>query len=308
VKAVLKGAALAQAAGSHQLQLAGHRPLGVSLPELLAAGQRSVEHPRLFLFECYRRAAGFRASPDPLAAYTMDLRRELVEEHDAATCRELMQRMAESDTAWVPTLQVLAMSARAGDPVFRDDPRLKYIPWPLREGMWTPDANSAVRKSRQPGHRDTYRQMYQAAQSHLAEAHAAGVEILLGTDAGDTYIFPGFSVHDELAEFVAAGISPGNALRIATAGAARFSGLENSYGSIEAGKAADILLLNANPLRNISATRDIHALLYNGQLFNRAALDQLLDFARNQSSSIRFNLQLLWSLVNSPIVRVQFAD
>ena len=299
---------LAGEARAHGLFMAGHRPLGVSLPELIAAGQRSVEHPRLFLLECYRGAREFRALHDPLAAFNMDLRRKLVQEHDTDTCVRLMASMASAKTAWVPTLQVLAMSARAHDPGFRNDPRLKYIPWPIREGMWMPDADNAARRSRLPGHVKTYEQLYQLAQRNLLHAHQAGVELLVGTDAGDTYIFPGFAVHDELREFVEAGVSAADTLRLATLGAATFSGLDHQYGSIEEGKAADILLLDDNPLDNIEATRSIYGLLFNGQFFDRAALDELLSFAEQQSNGIQFNLKLLWSLVSSPIVRVQFAD
>jgi hypothetical protein len=299
---------LAGEARAHGLSMAGHRPLGVSLPELIAAGQRSVEHPRLFLMECYRGASEFRALDDPLAAYNMDLRRKLVQEHDTDRCARLMASMASAETAWVPTLQVLAMSARAGEAVFRNDPRLKYIPWPIREGMWMPDADNAATKSALAGHANTYEQLYRLAQRNLVDAHQAGVELLVGTDAGDTYIFPGFSVHDELREFVEAGISAADTLRMATLGAATFSGLDHQYGSIEEGKAADILVLNENPLDNIEATRGIHSLLFNGQFFNRAALDELLSFAEQQSNGVQFNLKLVWSMVSSPIVRVQFAD
>ncbi|MEQ8802385.1 MAG: hypothetical protein RLP45_10125, partial [Haliea sp.] len=92
---------LAVEARAHGLSMAGHRPLGVSLPELIAAGQRSVEHPRLFLLECYRGASDFRALHDPLAAFNMDLRRELVEQHDPDTCARLMTSMASAEIAWV---------------------------------------------------------------------------------------------------------------------------------------------------------------------------------------------------------------
>ena len=299
---------LAGEARAHGLTMAGHRPLRVSLPELIAAGQRSVEHPRLFLLECYRGAGDFRALDDPLAAFDMDLRRKLVREHDTEACARLMASMASAETAWVPTLQVLAMGARADDAGFRNDPRLKYVPWSIREGMWMPDADRAASNSRLAGHERTYQELYQLAQRNLLDAHQAGVELLVGTDAGDTYIFPGFSVHDELRDFVEAGVSAGDTLRIATLGAATFSGLDQQYGSIEEGKAADILLLNDNPLVDIEATRSIYGLLFNGQFFNRAALDQLLSFAEQQSNGVRFNLKLLWSLFNSPVVRVQLAD
>jgi hypothetical protein len=300
--------ALAAAARQRNVALAGHRPFAISLQQAMDAGQRSIEHPRLFLLECYRHAAEFRAQADILAAYTMELRQRLVSEQDQLRCGELMAAMAQSNTAWVPTLQVLRMSARADDPQFRADPRLQYIPWIIGQGMWAGDANRAAARAQTGPYRDADKDMYHMAQTHVAQAQAAGVEILLGTDAGDTYVFPGFSVHDELEEFVSAGISPAAALKIATLGAAQFAGVEQRYGSIAVGKVADILLLESNPLVDINATRDIHGLLFNGQYFNRQALDQWLDFAAAQASSMQLNLQLMWSLLRSPIVRVQLAD
>jgi hypothetical protein len=300
--------ALAEAAKNRQLTLAGHRPFGISLQQAITAGQRSIEHPRLFLLECYRQAAQFRAEPEPLVAYTMALRQRLVSEHDDLRCGQLMRTMAQSTTAWTPTLQVLRMSARADDISFRVDERLRYIPWVLEQGMWQGDADRAAARARTGPYRDADKAMYRMAQVHVGQAHAAGVELLVGTDATDTYVFPGFSVHDELAEFVVAGIVPAEVLKIATLGAAQYAGVGQDFGSIEVGKVADILLLNSNPLQDINATKSIHGLLFNGQFFNRGGLDQLLLFGAAQASSLQFNLQLLWRMLSSPIVRVQLAD
>lgn len=299
---------LAEVARDRQLFLAGHRPFGISLPQAIAAGQRSIEHPRLFLLECYRDAEQFRAAPDPLGAYTMAFRHRLVNEQDEEYCAELMHLMAASGTAWTPTLQVLRMSARADDLEFRVDERLQYIPWLIQQGMWKGDANRAADRAKTGPYQNADKAMYRLAQAQVAQAHAAGIELLIGTDAGDTYVFPGFSVHEELAEFVAAGMSPSAALNIATLGAAEYVGVGQQFGSIEVGKVADILLLNGNPLENINATQNIHGMLFNGQFFNREGLDQLLHFAASQASSLQLNLKLLWRLLRSPIVRVQLAD
>ena len=129
-----------------------------------------------------------------------------------------------------------------------------------------------------------------------------------GTDAGDTHIFPGFGVHDELEQLVDAGIEPAAALRMATLEPARFLAKEQSFGSIEPGKVADIVLLRSNPLLDIGATRDIEALLFNGGFYDRVALDQLLQFAEHRSASWQLNLQLLWSALRSPLVMQQVAD
>ena len=299
---------LAAAARTRGLKLAGHRPFSVSLEELIAAGQVSVEHPRLFLFECYADAAAFRAVEDHRSAYDHAFRQRMVEDRDAARCEELMSRMADSDTWWVPTMQVLRMSALAGDAGFRADPRLKYIPALIREGMWMPDADRAAALTAANPDQDTYGAMYRMAEEHVREAHRAGVRILAGTDAGDTYVFPGFGIHDELAALVAAGMPAAAVLRSATLDAAVFAELEDRYGTIEAGKAADMLLIDGNPLTDIRATQSVEGLFFNGRYYDRADLDELLNFAEERAGSLRTNLHLIRGLLNSPIVRVQVAD
>jgi imidazolonepropionase-like amidohydrolase len=300
--------ALADEAREQGLMLAGHRPLSVSLEEALAAGQRSIEHPRIFLRECFAGAAAFRALPDPSAAYDADLQWRWIDEHEGERCADLIGSMAESDTWWTPTLQVLQMSALAGDEAFRSDPRLRYIPYLFRKFIWTPDADRAAAQPADASGRELYPTLYRMALGHVGQAHSAGVKILTGTDAGDTYVFPGFSVHDELVALVSAGLSPADALRSATLDAAIFAGMEEQFGSIAIGKAGDLVLLDANPLENVRHTQRIAGLFFNGQFFDRAALDELLMFAEQQAGSSRAALHLLWDGLNSPLMRVQAAD
>jgi imidazolonepropionase-like amidohydrolase len=107
--------------------------------------------------------------------------------------------------------------------------------------------------------------------------HRAGVPFLAGTDtAPGVYIMPGFSLHDELANFVEAGFAPMESLQTATSNAAKFLGMEGNYGSVEAGKIADLVLLGANPLDDIHNTKKIRAVIVNGRFFDRAALDRIL--------------------------------
>jgi hypothetical protein len=300
--------ALAAEAPKHGLMLAGHLPVRVPLERALAVGQRSIEHPRVFLFECFRGAAEFRALPDPMSAYDSRMRARFIDEHDPGRCAELMAAMAASDTWWTPTLQVLRMSAFAGDRRFREDPRLRYVPFVIRAAVWGPDADRSAKSAVHESGRDVEGEFYRLALHTVRQAHAAGVRILAGTDAGDTYVFPGFGIHDELAELVRAGLSPSDALRSATIDAAVFTGKSGDYGSIEAGKAGDMILLEADPLTDIRNTVRIAGVFLNGQYLDRAALDELLAFAEGQAGSIRANLQLLWGMLKSPVVRAQFAD
>ena len=301
-------AALAAEARRRGLSLQGHRPLSVSLEAALSAGQGSIEHARLFLLECFAGAADFRALPNPLDAYTPQLQARLVDEHDEDRCNTLMTAMANSNTWWTPTLQTLEMGARAGDPSYRNDPRLKYIPYLFEQLMWAPDADRKAADGADESGRNVNIAMYELALRNVRQAHESGVKILTGTDTFDTYVFPGFSTHDELVRLVSAGLSPSDALRTATIDAAIFSGVQDKFGSIAIGKTADMILLDANPLLDMRNTRQIEGLFFNGQFFDRSALDRLLEFAEQRASSIRNNIRILWDAVNSPLLRVQFAD
>jgi imidazolonepropionase-like amidohydrolase len=103
-----------------------------------------------------------------------------------------------------------------------------------------------------------------------------GVPLLAGTDAGNPYVLHGFSLHDELALLVHAGLTPLAALRAATLGPATFLGATDSLGTIAPGKLADLVLLDANPLENIRNTRRISAVVANGRLFAGADRERLL--------------------------------
>jgi imidazolonepropionase-like amidohydrolase len=104
----------------------------------------------------------------------------------------------------------------------------------------------------------------------------AGVVLLAATDVGVPFQVPGISLHVELERLVEAGLSPLEALRAATLNPARVLEMTDSLGSIEPGKLADLVLLEANPLEDIRNTQKIHAVVADGRLYRRADLDKLL--------------------------------
>jgi hypothetical protein len=120
------------------------------------------------------------------------------------------------------------------------------------------------------------RLVYQKQVELVGMMHRAGVALLAGTDVLNPYCFPGFSLHDELGLLVEAGLTPLEALQAATLNPARFLGKEQEFGTVEEGKRADLVLLDANPLEGISNTQKIAAVVVNGRLLDRAALDALL--------------------------------
>jgi imidazolonepropionase-like amidohydrolase len=111
----------------------------------------------------------------------------------------------------------------------------------------------------------------------VREFQAEGVRLLIGTDAMNTGVVPGFSTHDELGELVAAGLTPFEALRAATANAAEFIGATDQRGEIAVGQNADLVLLDANPLESIANTRRIAGVMLRGQWLSRSDIARMLE-------------------------------
>jgi imidazolonepropionase-like amidohydrolase len=109
----------------------------------------------------------------------------------------------------------------------------------------------------------------------IRELHDAGAGILLGSDAPQVFNVPGFSLHRELELMVAAGLTPFEALEAGTVNVARFLGLRT--GVIETGREADLVLLDSNPLVDISSTRRVHGVMLRGNWYPAAELGALLE-------------------------------
>jgi imidazolonepropionase-like amidohydrolase len=111
----------------------------------------------------------------------------------------------------------------------------------------------------------------------VSAMHGAGIPFLAGTDTPPgVYVVPGFSLHEELQRFVAADFTPMEALQTATLNPAKFLGMDDRLGTIEKGKLADLVLLDANPLDDIRNTQNIAAVIVNGRYLSRADLDKML--------------------------------
>ena len=114
----------------------------------------------------------------------------------------------------------------------------------------------------------------------VVELHKAGIPLMVGTDLSVPGILPGFAVHDEMAIWQDAGIPAADVLRSATLVPAEFLGMGDLLGTIAAGKTASMVLLRANPLEDVRNARETEAVFLRGQYFDRAALDRLLEEAR----------------------------
>lgn len=256
------------------ISFVGHVPFAVSAAEASDAGQRSIEHLTGILLACSYNETELRNEIVKAKSPGARLRRErveLLETFSDQKAKDLFARFVKNQTWQCPTLTVLRSNAYLGDQSFRNDPRLKYVPRPMRERWGQRVANR--------NDNDYVKKVFKKEVEIVGAMQRAGVPLLAGTDTGNPFCFPGFSLHDELALMVMGGLTPSESLQAATLNPTKFLGLDKTLGTIEPGKIADLVLLDADPLADIRNTQRINAVISNGRLFDRKALNKMLEQA-----------------------------
>ncbi len=274
------------------IPVVGHRPHGVSAVEA-AASQKSLEHARFLLHESFSGSARMREQAGT-AAWKED-RRRMLDEHDSREAREIFEAMRRHGTWYVPTHLTRWVDAYAEDPSVREDPLLRYL-HPLMKRQWLEDVDEVLAKDPSPADRETYRAFHRKGLELTGAAHRAGVKVLAGTD----YVVAGAYLHRELEQLIAAGLTPAEALVSATAGPAAYYGLEKHYGRVAAGLTADLVLLAGNPLEDIRNTQRIEAVLFNGNLYDRPALDRISRHVERQARSWAVGCRIVWRFLENP--------
>jgi hypothetical protein len=282
--------AIADEANRQHIWFEGHVPEAVDFREASNAGQRTMEHLTGMPIACSSREAEFRAQRANALGDMQAWRRVAAEQgaairdsYDARKCAELFALLKKNNSWQVPTLVVNRNMAYLDDPSLGSDARLKYIPRSLSSG-WDPKKDFRLRDRT----RDQWlgaKKSYDLQVRMVGEMYRAGVPILAGTDVLNPYCLPGFSLHDELEYLVKAGLTPIDALRAATLNPARFLEATDSLGTIAPRKVADLVLLDADPLVDIRNTTRIRAVVANGRLYDRSALDKLLTDAEKLAAS-----------------------
>ncbi|PYV85069.1 MAG: hypothetical protein DMG93_02625 [Acidobacteria bacterium] len=261
---------LAAAAEAHKqgLPIVGHVPDKVRIKEVVDAGQKSIEH-LMGIFE------GCSTEEDKFIKGEGNLKL-LLTTQDSERCNALTRLLAQNQTWQVPTLAWQRGGTFLDQRDLKHQPLDKYVPAYWRDVTWrrfTDEMMPDLVRDPLP-----LRQEYFSRNLQMVGAlHRAGVPFMAGTDtAPGVYIIPGFSLHDELANFVEAGFTTMESLQTATSNPAKFLGRESSFGSVAPGKIADLVLLTVNPLENIRNTQKISAVIANGRFFDPAALDAML--------------------------------
>jgi imidazolonepropionase-like amidohydrolase len=260
--------AIAAEAKNKNIPFVGHVPDAVRASEASNAGQKSFEH-LIGIFE------GSSPLEDEFIKGSKT-EGKFLSTYDPERAATLFALLAKNHTWQCPTL----VWERGGNLIeerdLAHDTRAKYVPAYWKDVTWKRFTDQ-VEHEFNTDDLATRKRFVEKELEVVNVMHRAGVPFLAGTDtASGVYIFPGFSLHEELQRFVAAGFTPLEALQTATLNPAKFLGLEDQLGTIERGKLADLLLLDANPLDDIGNTQKIAGVVANGRYFSRADLDKML--------------------------------
>jgi imidazolonepropionase-like amidohydrolase len=248
------------------IEVHGHVPQAAGLDLVLESGQSTIEH-----LTSYGPALARKGAPRPAvaaAALPMAAGWTAVDAEKQAFYADWT---AEAGTWNCPTLVVTERAFSCPDAGWHDEatsPGLGYVGAMLQQSWGAGAATySSSCEAIQAGMPGRY--------AFVKALHEAGAGLLIGTDTPNPWVVPGFSIHGELAHFVAAGLTPAEVLRIATLDAARF--LQDDFGDVRTGLRADLVLLAANPLEDLAAYREPLGVMVRGRWLPREELDGLLE-------------------------------
>lgn len=276
--------AVLEAAAKKGLPVTGHVPLSTDVITASNAGLRSIEHMRNLEMSCTsdweklmetRRNElkdGAREAGGDLRSRLHQLQRTYaIENQDSTTRANVLGTLAKNNTWLVPTLTILAFRENRvyARPAWREN--FKYLP----DSTGTRWRASAERLANMPVDSAGVK-FAKWGYDMVRRLPEAGVGIMAGTDTPIAFLTPGYSLHEELRLLVNSGLTPIQALEAATVRPAEYFNMQDDLGTVESGKIADLLLLDANPLEDIENTQRIRAVIKDGHLHDRTKLDTWL--------------------------------
>jgi len=268
------------------MKITGHMPFTVKLTEGVERGMDGSEH----MFNVYKACSSKEDSLTDLIQQRQHTDKPIgfyaavpyfYDSYDENKARELFKYLAQKKFTITPTLWVVQNDLV--DLKYQDhstDSLLSYID-PKIQATYSLRLNSAKKQSDEMN--IALKKFMLKTNSMVPQMYAAGVNILAGSDCGafNSFMYPGESLHEELKLMVTSGLTPAQALQTATVNGAKFMGDAGFYGSIQKGKSADMILLKADPLRDIQAIDRIDMVFSNGRLYTKSDLNNLLQSIRN---------------------------
>jgi imidazolonepropionase-like amidohydrolase len=261
-------------AKTRKLATGGHVSSAITIEEASDSGQRSLEHLLGFANTCTRAESLSFTRIHPMF-------RSLFGECTSRDLGAAYRRLARNGTWVTPTIVPQWEFAILPERALASDSLTHYVPRSLR-AFW--DTVLALPTNLPPEAGALGRAMFAKRVKLVGTLYAAGVPLLGGTDAPLRNSISGFGLHDELAYFVQAGLTPMRALRTATYEPARYLNALDSLGTIEPGKVADLVLLDGDPLADIRNTRRIAAIVTRGRVYDSRDRRAMLDAAKRAAA------------------------
>ena len=282
------------------LDVAGHLSPGGTALDMAKHGMKAVEHLGgiwSIALDCADDQAAIRAdlvagkgakmpapfpptypvSPFRFSAGDAPFVKRAMETYNATTCDSVTRSLAASSTWQVPTMIRLKTMTNSDAPEFVNDPNLKYVD-PTTRALWkqlSSEFTALQPDTAPPVFRASYGQFMTALT--LWHRNGGASKTLAGTDIGGIWVIPGVSLHQEFAELKKGGFTPLEVLQSTTINGARFLGREATMGTVEPGRNADLVLLDADPISDVANLARIAGVVNAGKYHDRAALDALKD-------------------------------
>ncbi|NQW28005.1 MAG: amidohydrolase family protein [Flammeovirgaceae bacterium] len=275
---------IVQMAKEKGLKVTGHVPLSMDVITASNAGLNSMEHMRNLELSCASNAAELlKERREVLALGKNDIggvlrskihnlqRQVAIENYDDLKAQEVLDVLAKNDTWQIPTV---ALATGFTERKFADSSWMatfKYIPEAIAQS-WKEEIGQITQLEPTPFNYEYTNWFY----NMVGKVHKTGISIMAGTDTPIGYLTPGRSLHAELVALVKAGLTPLEAIQTATINPAKYFHMENELGAVKETMWADLLILEANPLDDISNTQKINAVIKQGNFMGRDQLDLLL--------------------------------
>ncbi len=273
--------AIIESGKKHGMKVMGHVPYDVGLFDVLSSGQVSIEH-----LDGYMEALRGEDSPFSDQASEVDVRFHSASHVDEAKIPWLARLTGEAGVWNCPTLIVeKKWGTREAVSSDFDRSEMRYVLSPTKR--WWRDHNG-LNLSEENAR--VARHGYELRLKLVKALHECGAGLLLGTDAPNPLVVSGFSIHEELSNFVEAGLSPFEALSAGTREPARFLDAEGEFGTIQTGARADLLLLAKNPLEDVSFAREPEGVMLRGMWYDRQDLDESLEDVLSNRGPSRFRV------------------
>jgi imidazolonepropionase-like amidohydrolase len=259
--------AIAEAANRIDMPFAGHVSQDVGLARALEAGQATIDH-----LDGYMQALLPPGSDKSVSAGFFGA--ALIDRVDTSRIPALAKATRDANVGSVPTQTLMDNLALPDDPdVMAARPEMSYVPRELL-ASWKRAKRSAIDN---PAYDPADgRRFIEIRRMIIKSLRDHGASILLGSDAPQIFNVPGFSIHYELQAMVDAGLTPYEALRSGTASPAVFFGASDGFGTVAQGIEADLILVDANPLEDVSVLRKPVGVMRGGRWLARAELDSRL--------------------------------